>query len=35
VRKPVAIEPKATKTATGYRLSLPADAGHGVLEYDV
>ena len=34
-RKPVAIEPKATKTATGYRLSLPADAGHGALEYDV
>lgn len=35
LRKPVAIEPKAMKTATGYRLSLPPDAGHGVQEYDV
>jgi 8-oxo-dGTP pyrophosphatase MutT (NUDIX family) len=34
-RKPVAIEPRATKTATGYRLALPADSGHGALEYDV
>jgi 8-oxo-dGTP pyrophosphatase MutT (NUDIX family) len=34
-RKPVAIEPIATKTATGYRLALPPDAGHGVVEYDV
>ncbi len=35
LRTPVVIEPRATKTATGYRLSLPADAGHGVIEYDV
>jgi len=34
-RKPVAVEPRATKTATGYRLSIPADAGYGVVEYDV
>ena len=34
-RKPVAIEPQATKTATGYRLSIPPDAGYGIVEYDV
>ena len=33
-RKPVAIEPKATKTATGYRLTIPPDSGYGVTEYD-
>ncbi len=35
LRKPVVIEPRATRTATGYRLSIPPDAGYGVQDYDV
>ena len=29
------IEPIATKTASGYRLSLPLDAGYGATDYEV
>ncbi len=29
------IEPRATKTSSGYRLSIPADAGYGATDFDV
>jgi 8-oxo-dGTP pyrophosphatase MutT (NUDIX family) len=34
-RRIAPIEPRATKTATGYRLSIPADAGYGSAAFDV
>jgi 8-oxo-dGTP pyrophosphatase MutT (NUDIX family) len=34
-RRVTPIEPIATKTATGYRLAIPADAGYGASEYEV
>ena len=34
-RRIAPIEPVATKTAAGYRLAIPADAGYGASEYEV
>jgi 8-oxo-dGTP pyrophosphatase MutT (NUDIX family) len=34
-RRISAVEPQATKTQTGYRLTIPADAGYGAVQFDV
>jgi 8-oxo-dGTP pyrophosphatase MutT (NUDIX family) len=34
-RRVTSIEPRATKTPSGYRLTIPADAGYGATDFDV
>ncbi len=34
-RRIAPVEPRATKTSTGYRLTIPADAGYGATAFDV